>query len=45
MNQLKKALKDLVVFTDHHRGRTWHRPQHRTFTLPSLLKMGTLSCK
>ena len=27
INQLKKALKDLVVFTDHHRGRTWHHPQ------------------
>ena len=22
-----KALKDLVVFTDHHRGRTRHHPQ------------------
>ena len=26
-NQLKKALKDLVVFTDHHRGRTRCHPQ------------------
>ena len=27
INQLKKALKDLVVFTDHHRGRTRRHPQ------------------
>ena len=27
INQLKKVLKDLVVFTDHHRGRTRHHPQ------------------
>ena len=27
INQLKKALKDLVVFTNHHRGRTRHHPQ------------------
>ena len=26
INQLKKALKDLVVFTDHHRGAR-HHPQ------------------
>ena len=27
INQLEKPLKDLVVFTDHHRGRTRHHPQ------------------
>ena len=27
INQFKKALKDLVVFTDHHRGGTRHHPQ------------------
>ena len=27
INQLKKALKDLVVFTNHHRGRTRCHPQ------------------
>ena len=27
INQLKKAFKDLVVFTDHHRGRTRRHPQ------------------
>ena len=25
--RVKKALKDLVVFTDHHRGRTRRQPQ------------------
>ena len=33
INQLKKALKDLVVFTDHHRGRTRRHPPNRTFTV------------
>ena len=32
INQLKKALKDLVVFTNHHRGRTRHHPPNHTFT-------------
>ena len=35
INQLKKALKDLVVFTNHHRGRTRHHPQTVPLHMPS----------